>query len=202
MKKKLALLVIVFLFFTGCSKEVVKSEVTIDKVTWTESGVYKDYKKMGLMIKNSSDEYVDITIKAECYAENGNYLDNRSATIYAIAPAQEYFMNVSLDSDITDISYDYECKSSIYDAINLSDIKTSFETKDGTGVLTVKNSSDIDTKECECNVVFYNESGDIVGVTNVSVNNGYIPKGKMVEEEIDYPIIYDSVKIYTNVYGK
>lgn len=203
MKKVLITLLtcLLVLGLSGCS-EVSTSKIQISKIKWEEKGAYQDYSKMGLLIQNSSDSDVDIEIDAECYGEGGSYLDKRATTIYALAPKAEYLMNISLDSGITDISYSYECKTSIYNAIDPSNMETSFESENGTGTLTVKNKSDKDTKECECTVLFYDKKGEIVGSKSTSPNNGDIPSGKTVDEEIDFPITYDSVKIYTNAYAK
>lgn len=206
MKAQKIVLIIVFavclMGLTRCSKKVSQSDIIVDKISWTEEGIFEDYEKMGLLIRNNSDTATDIEINAECYDKNGNYLDKRSASIYALSPGNEYIMNVSLDSGIADVSYSYECEKTRYEAIASSDMLASFESENGTGTLTVKNNSDKDTKECNCAILFYGESGKIVGFTSVSMNHGDIPKGKTVSEEIDYPIIYESVHIYINAYSK
>lgn len=208
MKKNGRRVVLFCLFFicsiviTGCSKKVSQSDIIIDKILWTEEGVFKDYEKMGLLIKNNSDTATDIEINAECYDKKGNYLDKRSTSIYALAPGNEYFMNISLDSGIADISYSYGCKKTRYKAITSSDMSVSFKSEKGIGTLTVKNNSDKDAEVCNCAILFYNEFGEIIGDSRVSMNRGDVPKGKTVSEEVDYPIAYESVQIYINAYSK
>ena len=110
-------------------------------------------------------------------------------------------MNVSLDSDIADISYDYECSKSRYEAINSLDISSSFNVDNGSGYITVTNNSDADIKECKCTIVFYDDSNNIIEADTVSVNNGNIPSGKKVTTEVDYPHTnYNTEKIYINAY--
>ena len=187
---------------TGCSKEIPQSDIVIDKISWTEEGVFKDYEKMGLLIKNNADTAADVEINAECYDKHGNYLNKRSTSIYALAPGNEYFMNISLDSGIADISYNYECEKTRYKTISSSDMLVSFKSENGIGTLSVTNNSDKDAEECDCAILFYNESGKIIGHSSVSMNQGDVPKGKSVSEEVDYPIAYESVQIYINAYSK
>lgn len=202
-RKLLSTVLILTLLLSACGTSISESDVTIEKKKWVESGAWSDYNKMGLLITNSSDTTIDIEITAECYDKNYNYLDKRHSTIYALGPNTQYLMNVSLDGDIADITYDYKCSKSRYKAIYSPNISASFYVDNGSGYITVTNNSDTDIEKCNCTIVFYDDSNNIIEANTVSVNNGNIPSGKKATAEVDYPHTgYNTEEIYINAYKR
>ena len=85
--------------------------ISVEKVTWTQTNVWDDsgHDKIGLIVKNSNDSDLDITIRASLYDQEGNFIEKRESTIKALGSNEDYFLPVMADSNAKDIKYEYEC---------------------------------------------------------------------------------------------
>ena len=205
--KMFCLILIVMCLFVACensgyNEEKLKENVEVEQLSWVEEGVWADYEKTGLLVKNSNEVSVDVKIEVKCYDEIHNYIDTRSAEVCALAPNTEYFFLCSFEDGIDEIEYTFTCERSDYQGlVEDDDIFISYGA-DYPMTISVHNLSGEETIECNCSVIFYDKRNNIIGADSVEMHDGEIPNGETVMEEVDTPLDWAGMDIYINAYIK
>lgn len=182
------------------SGEKLKENINIEQLSWIDEGVWADYQETGLLVKNNNDVSVDVNIEVKCYDETHNYIDTRLTEVCALAPNTEYFILCNFEDGIDEIEYTFTCEKSEYKGLVVDeDIFISH----GIGypmTIHVKNLSGKETLECNCSVIFYDESGNIIGADSVEMHDGQIPDDETVMEEVDTALDAAGMDVYLNSY--
>lgn len=182
------------------SGEKLKESINIEQLSWIDEGVWADYQETGLLVKNNNDVSVDVSIEVKCYDDMHNYIDTRSTELCALAPNTEYFILCNFEDGIDEIEYTFTCEKSEYKGLVVDeDIFISH----GTGypmTIHVENLSGKETIECNCSVIFYDKSGNIIGADSVEMHDGQIPDDETVMEEVDTALDAAGMDVYLNSY--
>ena len=182
------------------SGEKLKESINIEQLSWIDEGVWADHQETGLLVKNNNDVSVDVSIEVKCYDDMHNSIDTRSTELCALAPNTEFFILCNFEDGIDKIEYTFTCEKSEYKGLVVDeDIFISH----GTGypmTIHVKNLSGKETIECNCSVIFYDKSGNIIGADSVEMHDGQIPDDETVMEEVDTALDAAGMDVYLNSY--
>lgn len=185
----------------GASKEELKKNVTVEKEKWQEENVWAEYEKIGYRIKNKNDVSVDVSLTVNVYDSNGGFSHTDEFIVEAVGSGSDFFFQREYGADIERVELeDYGCKNSSGKSLKDEDLEVSTSQDGNRRIISAKNKSSETTGGCLCTLVFYDEKQKLLEAETVEMNNGKIPSGETVTEEIFCPLTYDSIQIYTKAF--
>lgn len=197
----LAIIVVVLVCVNlGDNQSKLNENIKVAQSSWISENVWTEYEHIGFMIENNNNEAVDVLLTIKCYDENGGYTETQKKEAIAVAPKSKFFFDGKLGDKVKKVKYDYECSKSSYQSLDESELKVSTIEKETKLRISAKNNSSKDTSGCICTVVFYDKKHEIMSAETLEIHNGKIPAGETVKEEINRPLLSESVEIFTNAY--
>lgn len=184
-------------------KTDTNKNIKISQENWAQENFLETYDHHGYFVENNNDVAADISITAQCYDKDDNFLGEHKAEILGLGPNSKYFFIWNFEENTAYSSYEFDSKSSKLNILESKDLSPNYDSKNNS--VTMKNSSSEDTDVCYCCVIFYDSKGKIVDAITTEMHDGRVPSGKSVKEELKNPPLqntYSKVEILPIAYSR
>jgi hypothetical protein len=153
-----------------------------------------------LVIKNNSEETVEITGNATALDADGNVVGAADCSIDVLGPGEEsiayfYFYGVT-DAAVVDYSLTYK-EAKYYDPV-IKDLAVEVNVNDSNVVVLVTNNGSKPAMFVEAYVLFYDANNNVVYASSgyVTDSDSEIKPGATLSEQISAYEVFDHVEVY------
>ena len=153
-----------------------------------------------LVIKNNSEQTIQINSNATAYDENKNIIGADSSELYALGGGCQSILTHYFDSVVNakDFEYTLSIEKDIYYDSVIQDIKMETSVLDDKGIITCTNNGSESAQFLESTALFFNGNNLVYyGSTYITDNDSELKPNTTISEQIEsYGNEFDNVKVY------